>query len=204
MNIGSISIIVKNGNIAKEKVDCIVVPEFSNCASYGGVGAAISACGMKRGLYLYDTAVQQEPLALGHIMITESGVTNIKLAHISTVNSQKETQFRVIFDAVLRVLAEAEKQGMKTIAIPELGTGVIGFLTQEQSARAIFSAVYQFSKLCPDSKIEEIRLIVFCNSTVPAETVLSQRLFEFKNEIGEKRFDVEAWIGEMVCNITNP
>ena len=201
MNIGSINVIVKNGNIAEEKVDCIVIPEFTDWASYGGVGAAISACGMEKGLALYDTAVQQKPLALGHVMITESGLKNIKLAHVSTVNSQKETQFKVIFDAVLMVLLEAEKQGMKTIAIPELGTGVIGFLTQEQSARAIFCAVNQFSTRYLNSKIEEIRLVIFRNSTVPAETVLSKQSFEFENEIGEKQFNFEAWLEEMVMNI---
>ena len=150
---------------------------------------------------IYDAIVHQEPLVLGRVLITESGLKDIKLAHVSTVNSQKETQFKVIFDAVLTTLLEDEKHGMKTIAIPELGTGIIGFLTQEQSARAIFSAVNQFAIHCPDSNIKEIRLVIFRSSTVPAETVLSKQSFEFENEIGEKQFSFEAWLEEMVARI---
>ena len=126
MNIGNIEVIIKNGNIAVENTDCIVVPEFNDCASYGGVGASIANCGMRRGLDIYNAAAQTKPLESGQVMITESGLKDIKLAHLATVNAEKTEQFRVVFEAVLRLLAEAEKQGIKTIAIPELGTGIIG------------------------------------------------------------------------------
>ncbi len=201
MKIGNINVIVKNGNIAEEKVDCIVIHEFNDSAFFSNIAEDIIDCGMKEGFDLYDAAVQKQPLPLGHVMITESGLKNIKLAHVSTVNSQKETQFKVIFDAILMLLLEAEKQEMRTIAIPQLGVGFLGFLTPEQSASAIFGAVNQFAIHYPDSNIKEIRLVICYSSTVPAETVLSKQSFEFENEIGEKQFSFEAWLEEMVARI---
>ena len=39
--IGKINVQVVSGNIATMLVDAIVVPQFTDCASYGGVGGAI-------------------------------------------------------------------------------------------------------------------------------------------------------------------
>ncbi len=197
MNIGNIEITIKRGNIAVEKADCIVVPEFNDCASYGGVGASLTDCGMRKGLDIYNEAVEKKPLESGQVMITESGLKNIKLAHVATVNAEKDEQFRVVFEAVLRLLAEAEKQGITTIAIPELGTGIIGSLTQEQSARAIFAAVNQFSLHYPNTAINTVKLVIFRSSTAPAEKVLSSRSFDFKDEIGAKEFNIVEWLEGM-------
>ena len=197
MNIGNIEVIIKNGNVALENADCIVVPEFNDCASYGGVGAAISDCGMRHGLNIYHESVQQNPLTSGQIMITESGLKNIKLAHLATVSAEKAEQFRVVFEAVVRLLAEAEKQGIKTIAMPELGTGIIGYLTQEQSARTIFAAVNQFSLHYPNTAINTVKLVIFRSSTAPAEKVLSSRSFDFEDEIGAKEFNIVEWLEGM-------
>ena len=197
MNIGNIEVIIKNGNVALENADCIVVPEFNDCASYGGVGAAISDCGMRKGLDIYNEAVQKKPLESGQVMITESGLKNVKLAHVATVNAEKDEQFRVVFEAVLRLLAEAEKQGIKTIAMPELGTGIIGNLTQKQSARAIFAAVNQYVLHNSETNIESLTLVIFRSSTTPAEEVLARGRFDYKEEIGAKEFSIVEWFEGM-------
>ena len=197
MNIGNIEVIIKNGNVALENVDCIVVPEFNDCASYGGVGASIADCGMRRGLDIYNAAAQTKPLESGQVMITESGLKNIKLAHVATVNAEKTEQFRVVFEAVLRLLAEAEKQGITTIAIPELGTGIIGSLTQEQSARAIFAAVNEYVLHNSKTNIERLTLVIFRSSTTPAEEVLTRGRFDYQEEIGAKEFSVSEWFEGM-------
>lgn len=194
MKIRNVDVIVKNGNIAMENVDCIVVPEFTNSASYGGVGGAIAANGMCSGLDRYEFAVQKKPLKYGEIMITDSGKNNIQLAHVATAGAGKSEQFRVVFEAILRVLQEADKRKFSRIAIPELGTGIIGRLTQDQSARVIFSAIDQFSIRYPDSCVKEVRLVIFRNSTVPAETVLASQSFDFKIETGEKKINLAEWL----------
>ena len=197
MKIGNIKVTIKRGNIAVEKADCIVVPEFNDCASYGGVGASIADCGMRRGLDIYNAAAQNKPLESGQVMITESGLKNIKLAHVATVNAEKNEQFRVVFEAVVRLLSEAEKQGIKTIAMPELGTGIIGYLTQEQSARAIFAAVNEYVLHNSKTNIERLTLVIFRSSTTPAEEVLARGRFDYKEEIGAKEFNIVEWLEGM-------
>ena len=97
----------------------------------------------------------------------------------------------------MQVLTEADNLGIKTIAVPELGTGIIGNLTQTQSAKAIFAAVSQFSQLKPQNTIEEIRLVIYNKPIEPAEKVLSQKTFDFKDEIGEKAFNLTEWLEGM-------
>ena len=101
MKIWNIEVIIKNGNIAVENADCIVVPEFNDCAFYGGVGASIADCGMRCGLDIYNAAAQTKPLESGQVMITEAGLKNIKLAHVATVNAEKAEQFRVVLKTFL-------------------------------------------------------------------------------------------------------
>lgn len=57
--ISTVKVVVKNGNIATENVELIVVPEFNGCASYGGVGRAICAAGMRQGMDDYDKKASQ-------------------------------------------------------------------------------------------------------------------------------------------------
>lgn len=68
--IGNIDIVVKNGNIAEENADLIVVPEFNSSASCGGVGYAIINAGMQAGLDFYNKAAQKKPFKCGDVMIT--------------------------------------------------------------------------------------------------------------------------------------
>lgn len=195
--IGNIAVIIKNGDIAAENVECLVVPQFKDCASYAAVGGSIAKKGMRKGLDIYDEAVSHRPFDYGSVLLTESGKNGIYLAHVATAGAEKDKQFKVIFKAILQVLTEADNLGIKTIAVPELGTGIIGNLTQTQSAKAIFAAVSQFSQLKPQNTIEEIRLVIYNKPIEPAEKVLSQKTFDFKDEIGEKAFNLTEWLEGM-------
>lgn len=195
MKINNVKVVIKNGNIAVENVDCIVVPQFNICASYGGVGAAIYAAGMEKGLELYDEKAYKQPFKYGEALITESGKTGVKLAHVATAGASSEEQSRVVFEAMFRVLMSAKEQGVKTIAVPEIGTGIIGTLTAKQAAMAIFGAIYQFSKQFPEACIETVTLVIYRGSLAPAEEVLSEQSYvEFKPEAGEKQFSFSEWL----------
>lgn len=193
--INNVKVVIKNGNVAAENVDCIVVPQFDSCASYGGVGAAICAAGMEKGLEAYDKKAQEKTFKYGEVLITESGRNGIKLAHAATAGANSEQQFRVVFEAMFRILMSAKEQGLKTIAVPEIGTGIIGTLTSEQSAKAIFGAIYQFSKQFPVSCIDMVTFVIYRGSLAPAEKVLSEQSYiELKTEKGEKQFNMGEWL----------
>ena len=70
-------------------------------------------------------------------------------------------------DMVLRCLEEANKQGLRSIVFPSLGTGNLGFPPVE-SARLMFAAALDFSKRYPGGSLTEIRFAIF------DQTILSQ------------------------------
>jgi len=195
-NIQNIGVVVKNGNIAEQDVDCIVVPEFNSASSRGGVGYAIEAQGMATGLDAYDEIVKDKALKYGDAVITESGKAGTKLAHVATAGADKENQFMVVQQAVLNALVSADEQGLKHMAIPELGTGIIGSLTQEQAAQAIFNAVHVFSESHPNSSVKNVSLVVYGASTAPAEKVLADKSYLELNHdrSGKKEFNMDEWI----------
>lgn len=122
----------------------------------------------------------------------------LKLAHAATAGADDSIQFQVVFKAVFQILAEADKLGLKTVALPEIRTGIIGSLTQEQSARAIFCAVQKFACVHPVSAVEHVVLVVYRGATAPAEKVLSDGSYvEFRNETGQKEFNLAEWLLEM-------
>ena len=187
-NIENIKINVKVGNLAAEMADCLVVPQFSSCASYGGVG-----------LDIYDQKVKTQPLPFDRIIITNSGKAGVKLAHAATVGAKEDQQFRVVQNAMLRILLEAKRHGIRTIAVPEIGTGIIGCLTPEQSAKAIFSAVHICATMAPEHEVEEVTLVIYGGSTASAEKVLTEKSYinVDKDEVGQKEFDLVKFVTEL-------
>ncbi len=200
--IGKINVNVKVGDVTAESVDCIVVPQFRSEASYGGVGRSIYGAGMRKGLELYDDIVNANPLNYGDAVITESGRDGVWLAHVATAGANEDTLFKAVYEAIFNALKVARAKGVKSIAIPELGTRVIGFLTQEQSAKAMLGGVMQFTSIFENAGIENITICVFRGSTAPAEQVLA-RISEMDVNLfekGEKEFDFDAWVAEMCLN----
>lgn len=195
--ISTVKVVVKNGNIATEDVELIVVPEFNSCASYGGVGRAICAAGMRQGMDDYDKKASQREYPLESVVLTESGIEGILLAHVTTVEAKRDDQFMVIFKTISKLMRKCDESGIKSIAIPELGTGVIGSLTQEQAAKAIFGAIYAYT-LEHKTKVEEVRLVVYGGSIERAGWVLKLEHYkDCRSEPGMKKFDMYAFLHEI-------
>ncbi len=191
-NIENIDIVIKNGNIAEEKADLIVVPEFNSSASGGGVGWAIINAGMQAGLDLYNKAAQKKPFNCGDVMITKSGKRGVALAHVATVSASAQEQPVAVVKAVFNTLKFANDKNLQNIAVPELGTGIIGNLTQEQSAQLIFNAVYEFAKANPDSNVKKVSLVIYYGASLdPAIRVLANKTYMKLPDfmVGNKKID---------------
>ena len=74
--IGQILVSVHFGDITQHRVDAYVVPQFTNCASFGGVGGAIHRAGGTEGLAEYDKRAAAKPYEFGAVDITPSGGGN--------------------------------------------------------------------------------------------------------------------------------
>jgi len=80
-----------------------------------------------------------------------------------------------------------------------MGTGIIGKLTAEQSAKAMMSAIYEFSQQGKGTGME-VTFVIFARSIesdvcVAFSKVLTEKLYQSaQKERGEKEFSTADWI----------
>ena len=200
--IEKIEVEIVRANIACMNVDVVVVPEFQGCASYGGVGRAVAQTAA-HGMHEYDTYAKAQPFSLGSATLTPAGSVFCRyLAHVVTVGCSREDSFKCVKTAVEKALGLADLKGAKSIAIPAIGTGVIGSLTLKQSAKAVFGAVAEFASLAQN--ISQVKFVIYNGDTQPAEDVLmNESYLTDAPEVGEKEFNLGRWIDERCSRMNN-
>jgi len=194
--IGDVSVKVASGDMTSIKADAFLVPEFQRGASYGGVGAAVERNGAGAGLDAFDEIVRtQGEQPYGAVHITESGGGNSsKLIHAVTVGSGPENEFQVIQDAVYNSLKAAEEQGLSSVAMPALGTGIIGSMTNEQSAQAMMAAIKRFSD---EGGKMDVSLVLYGSPkgyNAFADTMKSGNYTSVASQVGAKQFDTAGFL----------
>lgn len=201
LRLGGIKVRIVRGDVTEQHADCIVVPEFCNCACYRGIGGVCANRGLRAGMEAYDRHVTANPLYFGDAFLTYGGRNNLLLGHVATIGAKKDEQFATVYKAMYNIIRDCNQMpytSCQSIAVPELGIGVTGHLTQEQSARAIIGAVDAFSRVCGATIIKEVILCIYHTSTEPANKVLAEGSYrDFKPEAGQKPFDPVAWIHGM-------
>ncbi|MBS4773447.1 MAG: macro domain-containing protein [Proteobacteria bacterium] len=192
--IKTIQVQVIDGNIATMKVDAVMVPQFNNGASYGGVGGAITRSGAGSGMDEYNDYAEKKPLSYGDVYMTASGGGSAEyLLHLATVGCKADTSFACTVNAVCKALFLADEKGVKTIAVPAVGSGIIGTLTLEQSAKAIFKAVALFAEHA--KSVQSVTMVVYGTSTAPAQEILDNESYlAAENETGQKEFNFAEWL----------
>lgn len=186
---------VINGNIAAMAVDAVIVPQFNSCASYGGVGGAMARSGARNGLDEYDAHAQKHPLVFGEAFMTASGGGCSKyLLHVATVGCDDDKAFAATGCAVYKALQLADNVGLKTIAVPAIGNGIIGCLTTEQSAKAVFAAVAQFAEQA--TSVEKVSMVIYgspAEAQAAREVLDKEAYLNVADEVGQKKFDFAEW-----------
>lgn len=200
--IGKISVDIVRENIAFTSADVVIVPEFQDCASYGGVGGAVARTALQ-GMKEYDIRAKAHKLPLGSAVITPANSFFCRyLAHVVTVGCSKEYAFECIQAAVEKALGLADRQWAKKVAVPAIGTGAIGTLTIEQSAKAVFAAVAEFAKVA--RHVSQVKFVVYDEDTKPVEDVLASGSYlAAAQEIGAKEFNFAKWYDEFCTNLNN-
>lgn len=193
--IGKIRVIVKQGNIALEDVDCIVVPHPNNSASSEGIAALVKAAGMEEGLKVYDEIVRKTPLDYGEEwVVPKSGKM---LSNVSLIGVHTNKLFYAVAKGVLQSLTSADALGAKSVAIPELGTGYTGKFTPEQAAQVVLYGIELFDTICVENTVQEVRLVTV-GSDAPAQKVLAEKSYhEAHPKRGQKKFDLYVWLDEI-------
>ncbi len=145
--IGNVTVSVAGGDMTQIKADAYVVPEFDSCISEGGVGGAIYRSGAGKGMEAYGKHLAEHgKLKLKDVFVAEAGGGKSKyLIHAVSVGADDDKAFEVAQDSVYNSLKAAQEKGIKSVVIPAIGTGIIGSLTNTESANAILSGVKKFA-----------------------------------------------------------
>jgi len=116
---------VIRGDITKLKCDAIVNPANSFGYMGGGVAGAIKRAG---GIEIEKEAVNKAPIPVGSAVATTSGTLPCKyVIHAPTMERPAmRTNEEKIKKAIKAALITAKNLGLKSIAIPGMGTGVGG------------------------------------------------------------------------------
>lgn len=188
-------------NLAAIDADAIVVPEFQHCALHSGIGRTIART-YPKGMQKYDYYAKAAGSSLGSVMVTETGSPTCKhLLHAVILGCCREDLFACVKTAVEKALVLADENGALCVAIPALGTGIAGYLSVEQSAKAVFAAIAEFAPLAKN--VRRIDFAVSVGSVKVVEDILQQEHYlNCEPEIGAKSFNLGEWIYTL-CNQLN-
>ena len=155
------SVFVEKGDITKIVCDAIVNPANSFGYMGGGIAGAIKRVG---GVEIEKEAVSKAPIPVGSAVATAAG--NLKCKYVIHAPTMKYPAMKINIEnvklATKAALETALKLGVKTIAIPGMGTGV-GGVPVEDAAKAMISIGKKYS-----DKFEKIIFIGFNDELVKA------------------------------------
>lgn len=155
-----VEIAVGEGDILSADVECIAVSGNSQGMMGGGVSGAVRRAA---GEEIQDEAQDLAPIRLGStVMLSPHGLAakGIKAVAYAAIMVKPidSTNSDVIFRAVLSVLGEVNRKGIRSLAIPLMGAGV-GRLGGLVSSLAIVKAVRVF--MGEDPSTRHLKKIVF-------------------------------------------
>jgi serine/threonine-protein kinase len=156
--VGPLRVLCSRGDIAEAEADGIVNSANDELQMTGGVARALRARG--------GDAIQEElhrigPRALGEVVTTTGGALACKHV-LHAVSAWREAS--CIARTTQRVLLRAEELGLRSLAIPALGTGVAR-VSPEACAYATASAL-EWHVLLGGTRLREIRFVLYDEETL--------------------------------------
>ena len=152
--VSGVHILVKHGSITEEDVEALVNAANSYMFMGGGVAGAIKRAG---GEIIEEEARREAPVPIGRAVVTTAGRLKARfIIHAPTMVRPGPTNPKNVYKATRAALETAEAKGIKSIAIPGMGTGV-GRVPVEEAAQAILGAIKDFIER--GTRIEKIVLI---------------------------------------------
>ena len=158
LQIGALRISCRLGNIADAEVDGIVNSANDEMTMKSGVGGSLRARG---GQIIEDEALSGGRRALGDCIATTGGDLKCKTV-LHAVSAWKEAS--CIARTTQRAFLLAEELGLRTLAIPALGTGAAR-VSIESCAYAAASALY-WHVLLGGSRLREVVFVLYDKSSL--------------------------------------
>ena len=149
-------IVIISGDLVEQQVDAIVNAANNDLVLGAGVAGAIR----KRG----GPAIQQECDAHGSIRVGEAAITGAgelpahHVIHAASMELGGRTTTHSLKSSMDRTFVLAREYGVRTIAIPAVGTGIAGF-PMDECARVMAHALRD--ALLKGWEPEEVRFVLF-------------------------------------------
>ena len=156
--LGPVRVSCELGDLAEAAADGIVNAANDEMHMPAGVGAALLK---KGGSVIEEEALRGGKRALGECIATTGGELACKVV-LHAVSAWKETS--CIARTCQRVFLLAEELGLRSLAIPALGTGLAG-VSAEASAYAMGSALY-WHVLLGGSRLTDVRFVLWDEATL--------------------------------------
>lgn len=148
------------GDITTLEIDAIVNAANTSLLGGGGVDGAIHR---KGGKAILEECVairnKQGGCAVGEAVITTAGdlPSNFVIHTVGPVwNGIKEEKMKLLESCYLNVMRLAEEKGLKTIAFPNISTGIYRF-PKDKAARIAIQTVQSFEAI----RIKEVIFVCF-------------------------------------------
>ncbi len=151
------------GDITAETVDAIVNAANSRLQHGGGVAGAI----VRKG----GRIIQEESNRIGFVPVGEAALTGAgalparHVIHAVGPRWGEGDEDMKLKNAVENSLRLAEKEGLKTISIPAISSGIFGFPT-ERCAGIILHTVGSYFEEHPGGSLREVRICIIDEPTM--------------------------------------
>ena len=120
------------GDITRVAADALVNAANNHLWMGAGVAGALKKAG---GIEIEEEVVRKGPIPVGEVIETGAGRLPVKfLIHAAVMGQDLRTNAGIIEKATENSLRKAEELGLKSIALPALGTGIGGFSLEECAA----------------------------------------------------------------------
>ena len=159
IHIGNVSCSVNEGDLTERNADTVLVPEPQTHTGVGGVHEAVRSAGAGSACESLDLfhEININDTWLGACLTFPSGggaTPNVSfVASVPMLAKGKQVNFAAVVLSVESVLEDMAKKGLQSVNVPLMGTGQMGWLNAEQSARAMLIGVERFASKRPDAKL---------------------------------------------------
>ncbi|XP_052088524.1 protein mono-ADP-ribosyltransferase PARP14-like isoform X2 [Mytilus californianus] len=157
---GSIEIKVVKGELAKMRVDAIVNTTSKGLQlNQGAVSASLLREGGRR---LQDECSKKYPQGVdyGEVAVTTGGNLNCNIVCHGCLDQWNTGGIKVLEKFINGCLSKAEGKGCKSVAMPAMGTGKLGY-PRGLVAKHMYDAVHQYSSQNPSSCITKVLFVLY-------------------------------------------
>ncbi|CAG2200838.1 unnamed protein product [Mytilus edulis] len=157
---GSIEIKIVKGELAKMRADAIVNTTSKGLQlNQGAVSASLLRDGGRR---LQDECSKKYPQGVdyGEVAVTSGGNLNCNIVCHGCLDQWNPGGIKVLEKFINGCLSEAEGKRCKSIAMPAMGTGKLGY-PRALVAKHMFDTVHQYSSWNPNSCITKVMFVLY-------------------------------------------